>query len=171
MESPLGQISYSSIGGVSLINGIAHSSSSPWWLERHHPAATKGINMAMKGLERSVHEWLWEVLRWLTESHTLQVTIIGNNCYFQVSTEKGVCVHDHKYATDIQRVLCAIPLTPDLAKGKVHLLKKIRSHICSQWNWIADTIHSFVHPDYAHLCAEGTMATHNLETVVLQFPV
>ena len=135
-------------------------------LERHHPAATDGINMA-KIWKEVFAERLCEGLRWLTESHALQVTVTGNRCYFRVSTEEGVCIYDHIYATDIQRVLCAIPLPPDLAKGGVGLLKKIRCRICSQWNCKECQDHKFFYSSkYARLCAEGVTVTPNLETIV-----
>jgi len=87
-------------------------------LEKHHPATIEAINMT-KVWKEVFTERLCEGLRWLTESHTLQVIIAGDNCYFQLSG-KGIPIS----ATVIHQVLCAIPLTQTLPRKEYMGLKK-----------------------------------------------
>ena len=117
------------------------------------------------------NERLCEGLRWLTESHTLQVIITGDNCYFQLS-EKGIPIS----ATVIHQVLCAIPLTPDLTKERVHGLDKIKTmsgHSRSPWadcTRICDRFNCKYCQDHAFFCLSKythlSVGMKNLETIV-----
>ena len=120
-------------------------------LERHHPAATEGINMA-KVWKEVFTERLCEGLRWLTESNTLQVLIVYDFCYFQLSKKRTTIS-----VANIHQVLCAIPLTPDLAKERVRGLKGSLALIFvikSATANIARTMHSSVHPNTPTLVLE-----------------
>ena len=135
-------------------------------LERHHPGVTGGIDMA-KVWKEVFTERLCGGMTWLTESHTLQIIITGDHCYFKVSTEDGDCVHDKIFATEIQRVLCAIPLTSDLAKGRVSGIEKIRGRICCRWNCTDCRHHTFFcSSNYSYLNVDRMGDPPNLETVV-----
>ena len=116
-------------------------------------------------------ERLCEGLRWLTESHTLQVIITGDNCYFQLS-ENSIPIS----ARVIHQVLCAIPLTPGLTKKRVRGLEKIKTmsgrsrspwadctRICDRFNCKYCQDHSFFcSSKYTRL----SVGMKNLKTIV-----
>ncbi len=114
-------------------------------LERDHPAATEGINMAEVWKELFTKR-LCQHTKWLTESHTLKIIITSDRCCFRVS-EIGY----EWDAREIARMFFAAPLPflVGLAKGRVRNFLRIKGELCTFHS--AQVCTFFYSSNYIHL--------------------
>ncbi len=142
-------------------------------LERDHPAATEGINMA-EVWEELFTERLCQHTEWLTEPHTLQIKITSNNCVFRRFRTYlgGIGAYRDVPTGDVRRLLFTVPLIADLAiaKGRVDMFEKLEGEVCTWHCKDCERYTFFCSSKYIHLFdrpSSGTLSPVYLEAITV----
>ncbi len=141
-------------------------------LERCHPAATEGIDMAEVWKTVFAERLCPHRRAWLSSAaHNGRVTITNEECYFDVLPNNSDNIYyasNHHMSTwCIHWVLYTVPLPLNLTEGNMTGLEKVSEHVCPVWNCYFYT-HYNIYCSIKHAHLFDTKKKEGLDTTFLE---